>query len=393
MADEFRITLTETTSISGTTVFIPTTTGNYYLRVDPFTTNTYTGTHSANGSWTFGTVADGVYQLWNATSQVASFGQIFIMDNTPTFTNAYVATGGALYTDTIAEYTAGTGVTIDGILLKDSLNTSGIVAKTGTQTGIAGAKTWTGAQTYWGGSTFIINSSGGGATNYPIMSYSDGYVAPATDYEVPVKKYVDDAVAGVSVSSFQESPNKVRVIVGGTAEAGKVYLTCKTAISYFSSPGLSKQCQVEIVGTGITSEYIILSHADLVSYVHLKGDKHINLILGTTGASTTKTMTIKGVTLYFGNGDIVRARTYNSFTFENCDIYAYNSLTFTNCRLINCNIYQSSAHGITASGTTEMINCVAMQGITNSLTTGFIANTTDGVMTSYSMPSDPTSGS
>jgi len=36
--------------------------------------------------------------------------------------------------DAIAEKTAATGVTIDGILLKDSLNTSGIVGKTTTQT-------------------------------------------------------------------------------------------------------------------------------------------------------------------------------------------------------------------------------------------------------------------
>ena len=101
-------------------------------------------------------------------------------------------------------------------------------------------------------------------------------------------------------------------------------------------------------------------------------------------------MTIKGMTLYFGNGDISGARTYNSFTFENCDIYAYNSLTFTNCRLIKCNIYQGSSRAITVTGTTEVINCVTTQAITKSLTTGFVANTQDGVATSYSMPTDPT---
>jgi hypothetical protein len=43
--------------------------------------------------------------------------------------------------DVITEKTATTGVTIDGVLIKDSLDTSGIVAKTGAQT-IAGAKTF-----------------------------------------------------------------------------------------------------------------------------------------------------------------------------------------------------------------------------------------------------------
>lgn len=40
----------------------------------------------------------------------------------------------SLATDTIAEKTSATGVTIDGIILKDDLDTSGIVGKTETQT-------------------------------------------------------------------------------------------------------------------------------------------------------------------------------------------------------------------------------------------------------------------
>jgi hypothetical protein len=47
----------------------------------------------------------------------------------------------SISTDTIAEKTSTAGVTIDGVLIKDSLDTSGIVAKATAQT-ITGAKTF-----------------------------------------------------------------------------------------------------------------------------------------------------------------------------------------------------------------------------------------------------------
>jgi hypothetical protein len=374
MADDLRLQITTTATVSGSTVLVPVTTGNYYLRVTPFSSNTYTGTHVANGSWSFGTVQDGVYQLWNASAQVASFGEKYICDNEPDLKNVYVIAGGKLYVDAIEERTSAGGVTIDGVKLQDSaVYTNTIYAKTSTSGVTADG---------------VLLKDGGITTTSQITT-----VNGTDDFHCATVVQLNDAIAGINVTPFQESPNKVRVIVGGTQEAGKVYITCKTAISYFASPAITKQCLVEISGTGVVSQNITLSHADLVSYVHLTGKKHINLILGTTGATTTKTITISGMTLYFGNGDITGARTYNGLTFENCDIYAFNSLTFTNCRLINCNIYQGSSHAITVTGTTEMIGCIAMQTITKNLTTGFVANTSDGIQTSYSMPTDPTVGS
>src|SRR5574343_1561385 len=99
MADELRLTITLPTTVSGALVPVLQTSGDYYLRADPFSSNTYTGTHVSNGSWSFGTVADGVYELWNDSDKIASFGRKYISDNEPDLTNVYVKVGGKVYTD------------------------------------------------------------------------------------------------------------------------------------------------------------------------------------------------------------------------------------------------------------------------------------------------------
>lgn len=108
----------------------PVTTGTYYLRVSPFSSNTYTGTHVANGVWSFGTVNDGIYQLWDASAQVTAFGEKWIGDDAPTFSTVTAST--AVSTDTVSEKTSAAGVTIDGVKLKDSeVYTDVIKEKTG----------------------------------------------------------------------------------------------------------------------------------------------------------------------------------------------------------------------------------------------------------------------
>lgn len=63
-----------------------------------------------------------------------------------------------------------------------------VVRSTGTQTGLAGDKTWTGIHTF---------------NELPTM---DAYEAPTTDAKFALKKYVDDTVAGASMSGiFQQS--------------------------------------------------------------------------------------------------------------------------------------------------------------------------------------------
>jgi len=206
------------------------------------------------------------------------------------------------------------------------------------------------------------------------------------------KDYVDNLVAGVSVTPFQESSNKVRVIPDGTVQSGKVYTTITSAIASFTSPLITNQCFVEIVGTGGTTQYIIATLSSFVNYVHLIGaGRHIGLILAGT-ASNTKTMNIENCTAFIGANDITTARTFNSFTFRNCVIHAYKSTTFTNCKIENCLIYHKSGETPTIAGTTVVINSAFSQTVTVSGSDTVAAGMIDGFDTaSAGMPIDPSS--
>lgn len=119
MAIEYKIPIT---TVSGGNI-VPVTTGYYALRISPFSSNAFTGSHVANGVWNFGAVTDGTYQLfysadnWSTEAQVANFGERYIASSAPTFTTAKAST--SVETDVISEKTSGAGVTIDGLLIKD----------------------------------------------------------------------------------------------------------------------------------------------------------------------------------------------------------------------------------------------------------------------------------
>jgi len=227
-------------------------------------------------------------------------------------------------------------------------------------------------------------------------SWSFGAVTSGDDYQL---WYSGDSWAtSAIVPSFgtfpvnagvQAKSNQVEVSVSESEQAGILYGTLASAISAFVSPAITNQCLVNISGTGTTSQFITLAHASLVSYVHLRGaSKHINLILGTATASIDKTMTLTDLRVYFSNLDITTARTYTNFTFENCDIYCYNDVDFTNCVLHNCRIFNTGV-SCRLIGTTEMTNCIVSGTLTTDTFTGFVANVTDEVSASYTMPTDP----
>lgn len=389
MADELRLTITLPTTVSGALVPVLQTTGSYYLRVSPFSSNTATGTHIATGSWSFGTVQDGVYELWNATEKIASFGRKYISDNEPDFANVY--TSGKVYTNEIAEYTSASGVTIDGTIIKDGIVKADTITEKTTNAGVTietvllkdGKGTFIGLDTN-------INTSGSGDTKRPKAVYSDGYLAATLDAEFVEKKYVDDLYSTLAVSPYQESSQYRRVITDGVTETGKVYTTIASAISSLS-PTSAKRCAVEITSTG-TSGKILLNHSNVTDYVDIIGKRKFNLILGGTGSTLSKAMTFKNLNIYMGNYDIVGARTYTNITFEDCDIYSFQNLTFTNCIFKNCMIYQGSGHTVTFTGSCEIVNTPSTQsylGLTE--ITGFITiSSQHEVLTSYSMPADPT---
>lgn len=270
----------------------------------------------------------------------------------------------------------------------------------GTTQTIYGAKTFSNTVVFSGSTvatssattfTFSLASNN---SNYPTISRSGTYQAPETDIQIATKKYVDDAVVGITVTPYQESVNLVRLMPGQTVQTNQVYLNYTNAANSFTSPSATRQCAVFIPGTGNTTQYVEIPTNSLRNYVNTVGaGKHINLLVGTafTGsASVTKTTNFENATLWFGANDIAGDRTWNSATFIDCDIYAYRNVTFTNCTLINVRIFQNSTYGITLDGSTSVTDCSFMQEIT--LAGGFagtITNTSDQVSTSYTMPTDP----
>lgn len=200
------------------------------------------------------------------------------------------------------------------------------------------------------------------------------------------------------VASFGEFPinagaqaktNEVEVSASETVQAGIMYDTLAASIASFTSPAVTNQCLVKIAGTGTTSKYITLSHASLVSYVHLRGAaRHINLILGTVTASIDKTMTLTDLIIWFSNLDITTSRTYKNFTFENCDIYCYNDVVFEDCVLNNCRIFNTGM-SVKITGTTKMHGCMATGAVTPDALTGWYVNSVFDVDTDFTMPADP----
>jgi len=250
------------------------------------------------------------------------------------------------------------------------------------------AQTITGAKVFTGnvGITGAVTTSGSVTFNSDVPSCN---ITPLTQYDMTNKEFVDSSVASITVTPYQEASNHVKIITNGTVQYGKVYQAFSSAISYFASPSGTNPCWVELVGVGNT---VTLSHAYLVNYVNVYSDtKDMGIVLGSTGASVTKTMTFRGCKIFMGAGNITTARTYNSVTFEDCEIYAYRDLTLTNCTLKNTVIYQPTGYDVTYDGSTIIDDCKFTQYTSEGGSwSGWNTTFTDGFKTNYTMPTDPT---
>lgn len=125
-------------SIADKTTGDPITSATYSdlnLRTGDYSTRAYTMIGSSGGTFEFGDsgtpMVAGDYKLYNNNTELTAFGIIRIgepnavmlttnqtVGGSKTFSSQVILSAGA-QTDTISEKTAGTGVTIDNILLKD----------------------------------------------------------------------------------------------------------------------------------------------------------------------------------------------------------------------------------------------------------------------------------
>lgn len=271
---------------------------------------------------------------------------------------------------------------------------------TGTQN-ITGSKTFSGTLTTISGSelrtstatqvNLLVHADG---SNYPKVSNNGAFINPTLSTHIATKGYVDDQVAGIENKPYQESVNLVRLMPGQSVQTNQIYNNYTNAANSFTSPSVTRQCAVFIPGTGNTIQYVDVPTNSLRNYVNtITVGKHVNLIVGTPfggSASVTKTTGFENATIWLGANDIPGDRTFDGFTFKNCDIYAYKNVTFTNCTLINVNVFQPSTQGVTFAGSTASTGCNFYQTLTlDGGFTGTVTSTFDQTNYSFTMPTDP----
>lgn len=334
MSVQFRRTLTTPVTISASAIASYVTTGNYYLRKFPYSANTYTGTHIANGSWDFGTVEDGYYQIWNASSQIASYGTFWIGDKDPTLTTLEV-TGDVslsgqvgfynstnfnsndiahvdnLQVHTLSENNSGSGITFSHkITISDSLREQSNLASLTSNNYYGNSLNrfilnpeYIGSSTpstsglipfYFANATYgrLITTNNWSGQNIYTTFVPQCSIAPTVGSHFTNKTYVDttvnNAVLSANLSSLsslylnQVSPNVIRLIADGVnSTTNKVAtswsLAMKQAKQSITSSGSSATIQqiISIEGIGQTGTSLPINNLEIGTYfypkVHVKG--------------------------------------------------------------------------------------------------------------------------
>jgi len=316
------------------------------LRKSPYTTRESTQTAGAitNGLYEFLNVSDGDYKVYDGNTEQTNMGIIPIGEDqavtitgnqtvagTKTFSSQIVVShADGIKLDKIQEYTAAAGVTIDGILLKDSLDLSGIVSKSGSQQ-IDGDKTFTGN----------LISEG----NFSIPSGAVGTIedAPTSAKHIVNKEYAD----ALAITPFQQSPNVVRLIPNGTQETNKVYTNYATALyNAWSFADSTRRMTIMVEGMGTGAATIAITDAGggagfINDYITVRGISQQQtrltvpddtLTVTTLGNSSFENLTM---ILTGGSADPIFEKLVFNNVFFDLDV---NSVTFTNCEFRNCTV-------------------------------------------------------
>lgn len=263
------------------------------------------------------------------------------------------------------------------VTTKDYVDTADALAlhKAGAET-ITGAKLWKAAS--------VIDTANGGTLQQSV------YLAPPSNLHFTPKQYVDEQVASVIASPYQEGNNHVRIITNGTTEAGKVYKYISSASSYLGTPTNTNPAFISLVKGDSAGVFHITGSGTIKDYLTIagKGLRHW-VCLSDTNTSLTKNVEFQNLTLFFGTNDIPAARSYNSFTFRNCIIYAYESTTFTACKFYNTLVIHAATKAASLS------SCIAWDSHFNQYLasdTAVLGVYTEGFDTGasyYALPTDP----
>ena len=405
MAKDFTITITQ---VVGGNYQPVTNLSNLNLRIEPFSSLTYSGTHIGDGVYKFSNVEEGVYKLFNDETEVTKWGGTngrWIGDESLDYLpddgdGHWNGLGRRLHdiSDPVSgidvgdrDYNDTRYLMLSGGSMSGNLNMAGHTIlnpadpSDDSQVGNRAYNDlryprFSGNNNYTGTNNYLIDTS---AVKYPKIYYDDEigggqtYISPTHPLHIATKHYADSLVAGITVPAVPYSGTEVVVIGNITQVVGKIYPSILSAANHLSTLGLSafKRGVMYIRNHPLTNYYIAGpgSLQDFINiigyspaYLSSSGDQNEWNNLGTVivvcEKTATRKMTISNSTLIFGNSsDYISQnqtgeRTYNSFVYTNCVIIAYNNTTFNNCILDNCIILHTGSYKATLQSC-KIINC------------------------------------
>lgn len=291
------------------------------LRLSPFAVATYTmDSPLGDGVYKFNDVIlDGDYKVFVGDIEQTYFGMICLgksgavlitgnqtIDGVKTFTQQIVLTAG-VKTNTISENTADAGITIDGVLIKDSLDASNIQS-------LSTAQTVTAKKTY-------------SASNMPETTAGRTYSSPR---QLVDKELLDTTFSGGS--TIPMSPNTIYYLPQRTAD--QYSQTTLTACATFfndsgNAPSSINRCKVFITA----EEALQITPADatwLQDYVDIVAQGGQAFIsLANSGTSHTNETRIYNVWLNAGT----TVQSFTNYTFDSCffNLTASNNISFISC--------------------------------------------------------------
>lgn len=347
---------------SGTSVVLATT-GSYDLRTSPFSSTGIVGTHSGGGIWLFTGLDDTAgYKLYNTGtgSEVTSFTgggtntrvfldgdlQNYIRHNGTITFSANQPMGGFKLTGLGAGSTNG-----DSVRYEQAILTSGTQTKAG--------------QLYFDTTSSII----------PIVLQPSTTGYPTNQGHVATKYYVDTVVGGV-VSPVQSTylikclPSRTTedIYSKQTIEKCNTYLSALSNISTYTGTiliePLAQAGNIINLDDG-TSQWISAG-----VYIEGVGSKPV---LNRRAPNSSLTVAGGIINCHIVDNNVVSARSYTNFTFENCtfDIPDATDVTFTTCKFKGVNKIKSDG-----GGDLTLTNCTGDMVIYNdSITTVSITGT------------------
>lgn len=327
------------------------TSPNLRYSTDAYATAVYTGVNSGSGRYTFTNVVSGVYRLYDSTSAVAGLGDIYVGEsNVVTLTTAQTGiTGAKTFTGavTLEKPTLGGG----GVAIQISEDTSVL---TGSKLEVADApatatsvarKTETDAITTQLTNYYLYKGAGGSnQAVFPdttFVNYLTSYKDPTNLLHVANRKFVESycnaILSGLNPSAYQQSTNIIRVLYSGTQETNKVYTTLGAAITQAESFASSSRIMiVDIQGDGAGGE---VANYNLLP---LSVDSYVNIIQKPNStivaADDTYTADTLGLNIIQG-GIIDNENASANTTFEK---WVFIDVEFTNTD---------------ATGTYDFVNC------------------------------------